>query len=75
MFRSPSCAPEGIRVRTAFSLISVGTESASLGGGVRESLLLKAIRNPELLRKVFDPVSSQGLLLYTRLASVKNPQQ
>lgn len=48
-------------MRTHASAISVGTESASTGGGGRENLLLKAIRNPQLVRKVLDRVSTHGL--------------
>jgi hypothetical protein len=58
---APIVRPGGALVRTHFSAISVGTESASTGGGGRESLLLKAIRNPQLVRKVLDRVSSHGL--------------
>lgn len=58
----PPVRPGGVLVRTSHSLISVGTESAALGGGGGgESLLLKAVRNPELVRKVVDRVSSHGL--------------
>lgn len=56
----PALRPGGVLLRTSHSLISVGTESASLGGGGRENLLLKAIRNPALVRKVVDRVSSHG---------------
>ena len=51
----------GLLVRTSHSLISVGTESAALGGGGGENLLVKALRNPHLVRKVVDRVSSHGL--------------
>lgn len=58
----PALRPGGVLVQTSHSLISVGTESASLGGGGGgESLLVKALRNPALVRKVFDRVSSHGL--------------
>ncbi len=57
----PALQPGGILVRTSHSLISVGTESAGIGGGgKRESLVMKAIRNPDLVRKVMDRVSSHG---------------
>ena len=58
---APVVRPGGVLVRTQFSVISVGTESASTGGGGRESLLMKAIRNPALVRKVIDRVSSHGI--------------
>jgi predicted dehydrogenase/threonine dehydrogenase-like Zn-dependent dehydrogenase len=51
-----------VLVRTSHSLISAGTESASIASGGRpESLVLKAIRNPALVRKVVERVSSHGL--------------
>lgn len=58
----PALRSGGVLVRTSHSLISVGTESASLGGGGGgESLLVKALRNPALVRKVMDRVSAHGL--------------
>ena len=71
----PGLRPETVLVRTHHSLISAGTESASLGsGGQRQGLLLKALRNPQLVRKVFQRVSSHGLestaaLVKARLSS------
>ena len=56
----PALQPGGILVRTSHLLISVGTESAGIGGGKRESLLMKAIRNPQLVHKVIDRISSHG---------------
>ncbi len=51
-----------VLVRTSHSLISAGTESAGIGsGGRRENLVLKAIRNPALVKKVVDRVASHGL--------------
>ncbi len=58
----PAIQPGGILVRTSHSLISIGTESAGIGGGGKpESLVLKAIKNPALVRKVVDRVSTHGL--------------
>ncbi len=57
----PMLRPGGVLIRTSHSLISAGTESASLGGGGGESLLVKAIRNPALVQKVLDRVSSHGV--------------
>ena len=49
----PVVSPGTVLVRTSYSLISAGTEMASLGGGgKRESLAMKAVRNPDLVRKV-----------------------
>jgi predicted dehydrogenase/threonine dehydrogenase-like Zn-dependent dehydrogenase len=57
----PVLRPGTVLVRTRHSLISAGTESAVLGGGGGdEGLLLKAIRNPQLVRKVAERVSSHG---------------
>ncbi|MGA7990491.1 MAG: bi-domain-containing oxidoreductase [Thermoanaerobaculia bacterium] len=56
---APVVRPGWVLVRTHASAISVGTESAASGGG--EGLLLKAIRNPALVRKVVDRVSTHGL--------------
>ena len=51
-----------VLVRTSHSLISAGTESASIGsGGRRENLVVKAIRNPALVKKVVGRVASHGL--------------
>ncbi len=57
----PMLRPGGVLVATSHSLISVGTESASMGGGGGESLLMKAVRNPALMRKVMDRVSTHGV--------------
>ncbi len=58
----PVVRPGTVLVRTSHSLISAGTESASIGsGGRRENLVLKAIRNPALVMKVVDRVASHGL--------------
>ena len=64
-----------VLVRTSHSLISAGTESAGIGsGGRRENLVLKALRNPALVKKVVDRVASHGLqataeLVKTRIAT------
>jgi predicted dehydrogenase/threonine dehydrogenase-like Zn-dependent dehydrogenase len=64
-----------VLVRTSHSLISAGTESAGIGsGGRRENLVLRAIRNPALVKKVVDRVASHGLastaeLVRTRIST------
>jgi len=64
-----------VLVRTSHSLISAGTESAGIGsGGRRENLVLRAIRNPALVKKVMDRVASHGLastaeLVRTRIST------
>lgn len=71
----PVVRPGAVRVRTSHSLISAGTEAASIGsGGRRENIVLKAIRNPALVKKVVDRVVSHGLqstaeLVKTRIAT------
>ncbi len=46
-----------VRVRTSHSLISAGTESAGIGSGGRpESLVIRAIKNPALVKKVVERV-------------------
>jgi predicted dehydrogenase/threonine dehydrogenase-like Zn-dependent dehydrogenase len=58
----PALRDGALLVRTSHSLISVGTESSALGsGGRQEALLLKAVRNPALVRKVIDRVSTHGV--------------
>ena len=71
----PALRPGGVLVRTSHSVISVGTESAGLGGGAgHENLLVKAMRNPALVRRVADRVSTHGLkstveLVRTRIST------
>lgn len=61
-----------VRVRLSHSLISVGTETAALGsGGRRESLLMKALRNPRLVRKVAESVQHRGLAATAELVRVR----
>lgn len=55
----PMCAAGGVLVRTSHSLISTGTEMAVTGGG--ESLLRKALANPQLVRKVWEKVGTVGV--------------
>lgn len=57
----PTIRPGGVLVRTSHSLISAGTESANVGSGGRENLVMKAIRNPQLVKKVVDRVKTAGL--------------
>jgi predicted dehydrogenase len=57
----PQCPAGGILVRTAFSLISAGTER-SIVSLARESLIGKARARPDLVRKVIDRVKRDGLL-------------
>ncbi len=71
----PVVRPGTVRVRTSHSLISAGTESAGIGsGGRRENIVLRAIKNPALVKKVVERVASHGLmntaeLVKTRIAT------
>jgi predicted dehydrogenase/threonine dehydrogenase-like Zn-dependent dehydrogenase len=57
----PACVAGGVLVRTSHSLISTGTEMAVTGGGGGESLVRKALTNPDLVRKVWEKVGSVGV--------------
>jgi predicted dehydrogenase/threonine dehydrogenase-like Zn-dependent dehydrogenase len=71
----PVVRPGTVLVRTSHSLISAGTESASIGsGGQRENIVIKALRNPALVKKVVDRVTSHGIkstveLVRTRMST------
>ncbi len=56
---APTCAPDHLLVRTAYSLISTGTEATALGGG--GSLLKQALRRPDLVRRALDLAVSKGV--------------
>jgi predicted dehydrogenase/threonine dehydrogenase-like Zn-dependent dehydrogenase len=58
---APQLRPEGVLVRTAFSLISAGTER-SMVEMARKNLLEKAWSRPDLVRKVLDKSRTEGLL-------------
>jgi predicted dehydrogenase/threonine dehydrogenase-like Zn-dependent dehydrogenase len=57
----PVCGRGGVLVRTSHSLISTGTEISTTGGGGGESLIVKAIRNPHLVRKVIERMGTTGV--------------
>ena len=56
----PALRPGGVLVRTAFSLISAGTER-TIVETAKNSLLGKARSRPDLVRQVFDSVKREGL--------------
>ncbi len=58
---APECFPGGILVRTAFSLISAGTEKTSVSNA-KSSLLERARRQPEQVRMVMDFIRKEGIL-------------
>jgi predicted dehydrogenase/threonine dehydrogenase-like Zn-dependent dehydrogenase len=57
----PACKPGGVLVRTAYSLISTGTELMKVSEA-RLSLLGKARARPDQVRKLVDSVAQQGPL-------------
>ncbi|MBI2165006.1 MAG: bi-domain-containing oxidoreductase [Chloroflexi bacterium] len=63
----PAMEGEGVLVRTAFSVISPGTERASVEMA-RRSLLDKARSRPDLVRKAWQSVKTHGLMETYRLA-------
>jgi predicted dehydrogenase/threonine dehydrogenase-like Zn-dependent dehydrogenase len=71
----PVVRPGTVRIRTSHSLISAGTESAGIGSGGRpENIVIRAIKNPALVKKVVERVASHGLkntaeLVRTRIAT------
>lgn len=56
----PMCGDNGVLVRVSHSLISTGTEMSMTGGG-GDSLIRKALTNPDLVRKVWDKVTTVGV--------------
>jgi predicted dehydrogenase/threonine dehydrogenase-like Zn-dependent dehydrogenase len=71
----PVVRPGTVRVRTSHSLISAGTESAGIGSGGRpENIVVRALKNPALVKKVVERVASHGLkntaeLVRTRIST------
>ena len=57
----PSCKPGGVLVRTAFSVISSGTELMKISES-KLSLLGKARARPDQVKKVINAVRQQGVL-------------
>jgi predicted dehydrogenase/threonine dehydrogenase-like Zn-dependent dehydrogenase len=57
----PSCRPQGILVRTAWSLISAGTEGAKVDMG-QKSLIAKARSRPDQAKQVLAKVRQEGVL-------------
>ena len=56
----PSCLPDGVLVKSAASLISSGTERATISLGGR-SLFGKAFERPDLVRQVFRRLKTAGV--------------
>ncbi len=60
-FPSPSCIEGGILVKTYFSLISAGTEKASVDNA-KGSLFDRARKQPDQVKLVLDTIKKEGLL-------------
>jgi threonine dehydrogenase-like Zn-dependent dehydrogenase len=68
----PVVRPGTVLVRTSHSLISAGTEGASIGsGGRRENIVIRAIKNPALVKKVVERVASHGLVSTAELVRTR----
>ncbi len=59
-FPAPNCPPEGILVRTAYSLISAGTEKTSVTT-TQSSLLERARKQPDQVKQVLDFIKKEGM--------------
>ena len=67
---NPTVQPGGLLVATRASLISVGTERATVGVA-KKSLVGKAMDRPDLVRKVVQKVQKDGLLDTARMVSAR----
>ncbi len=66
----PQLRPEGVLVRTAYSLISAGTERGMVEMA-RKSLLGKAMSRPDLVKKVLDKARTEGPLTAYKKAMLR----
>jgi len=57
----PFLKPKGVLVKNYFSLISAGTERSSVES-TRENLLIKAYKNPEVVKQVYQIIRRDGLI-------------
>jgi len=67
---SPTVQPGGLLVATRASLISVGTERATVGVA-KKSLVGKAMDRPDLVRKVIRKVQKDGLIDTAKMVSAR----
>jgi polar amino acid transport system substrate-binding protein len=58
---APSCPDNGILVRTAYSVISAGTEKISVTN-TQASLIQRAKQQPDQVRQVIDNIKKEGLI-------------
>ena len=70
----PALRPQGALVRTAWSLISAGTERAKVDLG-QKSLLAKARSRPDQVKQVMDKVRSEGVLRTYRTVKARLEEQ
>jgi len=70
----PALRPQGALVRTAWSLISAGTEGAKVNLG-QKSLLAKARSRPDQVKQVMDKVRSEGVLRTYRTVKARLEEQ
>jgi len=70
----PTLRPQGALVRTAWSLISAGTEGAKVDLG-QKSLLAKARSRPDQVKQVVDKVRSEGVLRTYRTVKARLEEQ
>ncbi|MCX7737625.1 MAG: bi-domain-containing oxidoreductase [Candidatus Kapabacteria bacterium] len=66
---APSCPENGILVKTAYSVISAGTEKISVTN-TQASLIQRAKQQPDQVRQVIDSVKKEGII--NTLAKVKS---
>ncbi len=57
----PFLKPKGVLVKNYFSLISAGTERTTVETG-KENLLIKAYKNPEVVKQVYQIIRRDGLI-------------
>lgn len=57
----PFLKPKGVLVKNYFSLISAGTERTTVESG-KENLLIKAYKNPDVVKQVYQIVRRDGLI-------------
>lgn len=67
---APTLRPQGVLVRTAWSLISAGTEGAKFDLG-QKSLLAKARSRPDQVKQVLDKVRRDGVLRTYRTVTAR----
>jgi len=67
---APKVRPNGVVVRTLFSVISLGTETLMISLA-KKSLIGKALERPDLVKQALDFAKNEGLLNAYRLAMAK----